>query len=540
MADEKISVVGTGAGEPHAVLAAEGKPGAARSKSNGKHIIIVGAGPGGLTAAMILAHRGFRVSVFEKEGQVGGRNASIRLGEFKFDTGPTFLMMKFILDEMFRETGRESSDYLEFVRLDPMYRLAFEGAQIEATTDRDRMRDEIERVFPGRGPGLDRFMDKERTRFKYLFPCLQKNYSHWKELFAPILLKALPHLNLTKSVMDMVKGYFGDEKLAVSFSFQSKYLGMSPWECPAAFTMLAYIEHAYGVYHTQGGLSEISEAMAKVCDEEGVELHLSSPVHRVLTDGKTARGVELESGGCVEADDVIINADFAYSMENLVDPAALRKWHPRKLKKRRFSCSTFMLYLGVDKVYDMPHHTIVFAEDYHRNLDQIFKTMDVPQDPSFYVRNASVTDPSLAPPGKSAVYVLVPVPNLRADVDWEAQESTYRDVVLDAIARRTPMHDLREHIEQEKVIRPDQWRSDYAVYRGATFNLAHTVRQMMYFRPRNRFEDVRNCYLVGGGTHPGSGLPTIYESGRITANLLCGKYGIPYEPPSPLETKTQD
>jgi phytoene desaturase len=517
-----------------------GDPQAERKAPNmvDKHVAVVGAGPGGLTASMILAHRGFRVTVFEKEDQVGGRNSSIQLGPYVFDAGPTFLMMKFVLDEMFREAGRNSEDYLEFVRLEPMYDLVFDHGTLTCTTDRGQMKTQIERLFPGRGDGLDEFMEKEANRFKYLFPCLQKNYSHWKELLAPVLLKALPHLSLGSSVIDKTTGYFGDERLAIAFSFQSKYLGMSPWECPAAFTMLAYLEHAYGIYHTQGGLSEISEAMAEVLREQDVELHLETPVRRIITEDGAARGVELESGERVEADEVVINADFAWSMENLVDPGTLKKWSPRKLKKKRFSCSTFMLYLGLDTLYeDVEHHNIVFAEDYRRNLEEIFETKELPMEPSFYVRNASVTDPNLAPEGHSAVYVLVPVPNLRGELDWPALQDDYRDVVMDAMESKVPMPGLREHIVEEKVITPDQWRDDYNVYIGATFNLAHLVRQMMYFRPRNRFEELDNCYLVGGGTHPGSGLPTIYESGRITANLLCSKYDVPYPDPSPLETK---
>jgi phytoene desaturase len=193
-----------------------------------------------------------------------------------------------------------------------------------------------------------------------------------------------------------------------------------------------------------------------------------------------------------------------------------------------------MLYLGLDKVYDLPHHSIIFADDYLDNLEDVFKRKTLSDDMSYYIRNATITDPTLAPEGKSAVYVLVPVPNQKSGIDWEQQREPYRDRVLEAIESGTCMSDVRQHIEAERVITPLDWEQEYNVFLGATFNLAHTLGQMMYFRPRNRFEELEHCYLVGGGTHPGSGVPTILESGRISANLICDHYDVPYPPPAPL------
>jgi phytoene desaturase len=195
------------------------------------------------------------------------------------------------------------------------------------------------------------------------------------------------------------------------------------------------------------------------------------------------------------------------------------------------------MYLGVDKVYDIPHHTIVFAQDYKRNVEEIFNSLKLSSDNSFYVQNASVTDPTLAPEGKSALYILTPVPNNRSTIDWEAEKGRFAEHVLDQVVERTELKDLRDHIEVKKIITPDNWEQDYNVHLGATFNIGHELLQMMYFRPRNKFEEFRNCYLAGGGTHPGSGLPTIYESARISANMLCKKHGVAFTPPGPLPTK---
>jgi phytoene desaturase len=496
--------------------------------SNAKRVAVVGAGPGGLTAAMILAHRGFQVEVYEARDRVGGRNAELKVGDYTFDTGPTFLMMKFILDEVFREAGANGDELLDFKLLDPMYRLQFKDACLEPSPDNAKTRAAMEESFPGKGQAFDRFLKQERARFESMAPCLQRAYGSFSSLFCGDLLKALPRIGIGRTVFGILNGYFQDERLALAFSFQSKYLGMSPWTCPGAFAMLSYIEHGYGIYHTTGGLSEISRAMADTARKNGASIHLGRPVKSVLLDGREARGLELADGEKVDADKVVVNADFGHGMCELFPSGSLRKWAPEALEKKRFSCSIFMIYLGVDKVYDLPHHTVFFAHDYRSNVREIFESKDLSTDNSFYIRNASATDPTLAPEGHSGLYVLVPVPNLRSGTSWEAEKERFKEHILDLMQERAGLADLRRHIKAEAVITPADWRDDYFVYHGAVFNLAHNIGQMLCFRPHNRFEEVGNCYLVGGGTHPGSGLPTIYESGRIAANLLCRDTGTPF------------
>lgn len=498
-------------------------------RARDKHVVVVGAGPGGLTAAMILARRGLRVTVLEAKDRVGGRNAALQLGAYTFDVGPTFLMLKSILDEVFHEAGASADAVMDMRRLEPMYRLKFQDRTIDPTTDRERMRAEIARCFPGREGGYDAFLQREEIRFRKLFPCLQKPYHRLRTLLHPDLLGALPHLALGRSLYDVMRGYFGDEKLALSFTFQAKYLGMSPWLCPGLFSIIPYIEHAFGIYHPIGGLSRISDTMAETARANGATIRLQAPVQRVLTRGRVVTGVRLADGELIEADDVILNADFGHAALNLFEPGTLRKYSPAKLDQMKLSCSTFMLYLGVDRLYDTPHHMIVFADGYRENVEAVFSGRRTPQDISVYLRNASVTDPTLAPPGHSALYVLVPVANLRGEPDWKLEGPAFRETVLKALETRCGLTDLRRHIRVEKMITPNEWRDDFSVYQGATFNLAHTLGQMIYLRPRNQFEELAHCYLVGGGTHPGSGLPTIYESGRIAANLICRARKIPFE-----------
>ena len=499
-----------------------------------KHVVIVGAGPGGLTSAMILAHRGFKVTVFEKAEQVGGRNAAIKLGDYTFDTGPTFLVMPFILEEMFQASGRNIHDYLKFKTLDPLYQLKFVDKDVCISGDRRKLKEEIENKFPGGRADLNAFFDKELVRFDRLYPCLRKDYSSLKSFLSMQILRAVPHIPFGRSIIQELGRYFDQEALSLCFCFQSKYIGMSMWECPAFFTIIPYVEHAYGIDHATGGLHQISLAMAKVVQEEGGEVRTATPVKRLIVEGRAVKGVQLEDGEKVYADDVVLNADFSYAMTNLVEPGVLRKYSGERLERKGYSCSAFMLYMGVDKKYDLSHHNIVFAEEYRANVEDVFKKKVLSDDMSFYIQNACVTDPSLAPEGKSTVYVLVPVPNNRSRIDWDNCKEEYREKVLAQIAARTPLTDLKEHIEVEKIITPTDWERDYNVYIGAIFNLAHSWPQMLYWRPRNKFEELDNCYLVGGGTHPGSGLPTIYESARISSDMLCRHYNVSFEPPPSL------
>jgi phytoene desaturase len=488
----------------------------------GKHVIVVGAGPGGLTAAMLLAARGYKVTVYEKDDRVGGRNQAIQLGPYTFDTGPTFLMMKHVLEEMFQQSGRRIEDYLDVRRIDPLYRLRYaSGKEVHPTSDQAAMRRQIAKLFPGDEKGYDRFLKYEKKKYEVLVPCLQIPYEKPTDYLHPRFLRSIPYLDGTKDLYSHLGTYFKHDELKIAHTFQAKYLGMSPWECPATFSMIAYIEQSGGIHHPIGGLNRISHAMAQVIAEEGGEIHLESPVAEILVEGGRTTGVRLDSGAEERADYVVVNADFGHALHRLFPRRALRKWTPEKLERKNFSCSTFMLYLGVDKVYEnIHHHNILFAPDYRHNVDEITRHMVISEDPSIYIQNASVTDTTLAPEGHSAIYILVPIANNRSGIDWAREAARYRDKVLDLAETRGGLTDLRKHIVAERMITPQDWEEEWSVYRGAVFNLGHNLTQMLSFRPHNHFDDVDGCYLVGGGTHPGSGLPTIYESGRISAGLI--------------------
>ncbi len=508
---------------------------AQQSGSRRKHIAIIGAGPGGLATAMLLAQRGFRVQVFEKQDVIGGRSAEVCLGPYRFDLGPTFLMMKFLLDELFSEGGRSSGDYLKFRKLDPMYALSFPDKTLLARSGPAAMKAEIERHFPGEGANFDRFISSESRRFEKLYPCLQQDYGTLGSLISPHLLAAVPHIAPGRSLHDVLASYFRSEQLRLAFTFQSKYLGMSPWDCPGLFTMIPYTEHAHGVYHVMGGLCRIADAFAQVAREEGAEIHTGTPVKRVLLDGKRACGVELANGETIPCDSVVINADFGHAMSTLFDEQGLGRYKPKTLRKRRFSCSTFMMYVGLDRAYSAEHHTIIFARDYKKNLQAITHGQASFEDMSLYVRNSVVTDPYAAPAGHSALYILAPVANNTSGINWQEHKHICRERVLRLLRERSPFGDIEPHIQTEMIVTPEDWEKKQSVFLGATFNMAHSWNQMLYLRPHNRFEQFTNCYLVGGGTHPGSGLPTIFESARISSNLICREYGVAYPKAKPLE-----
>ncbi len=495
------------------------------------HFVIVGAGPGGLASAMLLARSGVKVTVLEAKDRVGGRCSAIEAEGYRFDLGPTFFLYPRVLQEIFRSVGRELFDEVPMERLDPQYRISFgAGGVLDCTPDLDEMEKRITKLSPVDSGALKRYMDDNRVKLAKFRPILESPFNSPLDLLRPALMAAAPHVRPWRSLGQELQSYFKDPRLTIAFSFQSKYLGMSPFKCPSLFSILSFLEYEHGVFHPIGGCSRVSERMAEIAQEMGVEIRLSEPVQKLDFVGRKIRRIRTSKGE-YSVDAMIINADFANTMVKLVPNELRRKWSDEKLSQKRYSCSTFMMYLGVEGTYpELPHHSIHIASDYQKNLREIEDECVLPSDPSFYVQNPGVTDDTLAPPGHSALYVLVPVPNLqRNNQTWdEATIKRYRELTLDKLSA-IGLHDLRSRIRFEKIVTPQDWQDNYEVYRGATFNLAHGLGQMLHRRPHNRFEELKDVYLVGGGTHPGSGLPVIYESSRITCRQLLKDRGIAHQ-----------
>src|SRR5579885_1529556 len=365
-----------------------------------KKVCIVGAGPGGLASAMLLAKAGLHVTVLERLPQVGGRTSSFRANGFTFDTGPTFFLYPTVLRQIFAACGYDLDRELSLIKLDPQYELIFgAGGRLAATPDHKRMGEAISGLSPDDVAGFARFYEDNRRKLSSFAPFLSSPFLGWRDLCRVDMLKLLPILRPWSSLQSDLSRYFEDPRLQLAFSFQSKYLGMSPFRCPSLFSILSFLEYEHGVYHPVGGCAAVCEAMARVARELGVDIRLGEPVREILFRGRKAVGVRTD-GGVHAADALVINADFARAMTRLVPDRLRRRWKDRRIAGKRFSCSTFMLYLGIEGRYDhLGHHTIYLDEDYGKNLREIEDRHVLSESPSFYVQNACVTDPSLAPPG---------------------------------------------------------------------------------------------------------------------------------------------
>ena len=295
----------------------------------------------------------------------------------------------------------------------------------------EKMYEQIKLTFPNEVENYNKYIEKEEKKYTKIIGCLKIPYTNFLSYLKPQFLKSIPYLDAHVSLYDVLSRYFEDEKLKLSFTFQAKYIGMSPWEAPGTFSIISYLEHAFGVYHVKGGLNQLSHAMEKSFLEDGGKLHLSKGVKRLMIEGKDVKGLELYTGEKLYYDKVIINADFAHGMKELIPEEKRKKYTDKKLYDKKYSCSTFMLYLGVKKEYDISHHSIIFADDYRKNVDDIVTNLKLSEDFSVYVQNASVIDKTLAPQGKSALYVLVPVPNNKSDIQWDIIKDDFKEKIFD-------------------------------------------------------------------------------------------------------------
>ncbi|WP_135469896.1 phytoene desaturase family protein [Crenalkalicoccus roseus] len=490
-------------------------------------IAVIGAGPGGLAAAMLLAAQGARVTLYEKDEVPGGRTRTLVTGAgYRFDLGPTFFLYPRILAEIFAACGARLEEEVPLVRLDPQYRLLFEGSglTLDATPDLARMEAEVARICPQDARGLRPFLEENRRKLGAFKPALERPFLSLRDMMTPDMLRSLALLRPHRSVDRDLMRFFRDPRVRLAFSFQTKYLGMSPFRCPSMFTILSFLEYEHGVFHPLGGCGAVSAAMARLAERLGVEIRYRTPVERIAFAGRRAIGVEA-GGRRHAAEAVVVNADFAHAIPRLIPDALRRAWPDRRIARARYSCSTFMLYLGIEGALpDLAHHTVVLSEDYVRNIREIEEGV-LPARPSFYLQHATATDPGMAPPGHSTLYLLVPVPNLRCADAWEREAPRFRRLALERL-RAAGLGGIEGRIRYERMVTPRDWRDEFAVGYGATFNLAHDFGQMLSFRPRNRLDGLEGVYLVGGGTHPGSGLPVIYEGARISAALLARDLGL--------------
>ncbi len=486
-----------------------------------KSVIVIGGGVGGLASAALLSSKGYDVTVYEKNATIGGRSARLTVGDFSFDTGPTFLIYKEVLIELFEAMQKNIEDYVDIKTLDPLYSLVFDKTVFRPSNlHREHTVSQIEDFFPGNSKGYNALLKDQQRRFASIARIMRMPFDKPYHYLHPKIIKGVPHINPFKNLRSQLKGYFNNEQMIQATGFQSKYLGLSAEKTPALFAILSYLEHAHGLYHTIGGLNAINHAFAKVIKEHGGKIHTSTGVKKIHAKKRQITHITLDSNDDVQADGYFLNADFAKAMLDMVDEPARKSYTNKKLQKMDYSISTFNIYLGLNKTFDLDHHNVIFSKDYNHFIKTITNNKLPEDDLSLYIHNPSKIDPSLAPKGKSSLYILVPVPNLDSNTDWKTEKDRFKNLIYKTLEEKTEIKNIQKHIEVEHIITPQNWQDEYHVHKGAVFNLSHKLSQMLYFRPHNQFNNIDNLYLTGGGTHPGSGLPTIYLSALISTKLF--------------------
>ncbi len=494
------------------------------SNKQSKQIIIVGAGPGGLATAMRLANLGYKVQIFEAADRVGGRMRGFNDGAYGFDTGPTILQVPRLYEDLFADSGLKLSDYITFKRLEPNTRICFwDNTQLDLTSDLDAFKTQLAALRPDLPAAFERWYGEHIRKYDASYnaylgtpPRSILGYLRLDEILAAIPFRPW------ESLYQHCWRFFQDDRLVYALSYPSKYLGMHPTLSPSVFSLIPYLEFADGVWHPEGGFRNLAAAMGKAANDLGVTINLQSPVKQVWIENGQTRGIELKDRNKIPADAVVVNADFAHAVKNILpDSARDRRYTDKKLDRMQFSCSTFMLYLGIDKRYeDLPHHQIYLSEDIRRRQKPWLDDSALDEtNPSFYVCNPSIIDPGNAPEGHSTLYVLVPIPNTSHNVDWESKQKSYRDFVINRM-HLLGFKDVEKHIVTETCYTAETWVDDYKVHLGAVFNISHNWSQLGPFRPPIRSHNTRGLYWVGGAVHPGSGLITILESAKSATVFL--------------------
>jgi phytoene desaturase len=487
-------------------------------------VIVIGSGFGGLGAAARIAAHGHEVEIFEKRDKPGGRGYVYEINGFKFDGGPTVITAPFMFDDIFSLAGRRREDYVQFVPCDPFYRIYnHEGRHFDYNGDPDFIGDQIAQWHPTDREGYQRLIASAKPIFEKGFVELAD-----KPFLSPMdmvrIIPDLVRLQSHKTVYRYVSQFIESDFLRRCFSFHPLLVGGNPFDTTSIYTMIHYLEREWGVHFAMGGTGAIVQALVRLIEELGGTLHLSAEVEEILVQGRRATGVRLADGSVHHADHVVSNAEAAYTYTQLI-PAEHRRWTgDRRWKWTRYSMSLFVIYFGTKRRYTdsgLAHHNIILSERYRGLLEDIFGRKRLAEDFSLYLHMPTITDPSLAPEGCEAFYVLSPVPHLGSGIDWRQAAEPYRDAIMQFL-EDSYLPDLQANIVAEHHIDPLHFRDVLNSHMGSAFSVEPVLTQSAWFRPHNRSEDFDNLYLVGAGTHPGAGLPGVLSSSKIAEDLIVG------------------
>lgn len=487
-----------------------------------QHITVIGSGFGGLAAAIRLAARGHTVEIFEKRDRPGGRAYVYEINGFKFDGGPTVLTAPFMFDDIFAAAGKKRQDYVQFVPVSPFYRIFNpERRSFDYNADRDFTLSQIDRWNPQDRQGYLDFIATTRAIFQKGFVELaDQPFLHLGDMLkiAPDLVR----LQSYKSVYSYVSQFVKDDFLRQVFTFHPLLVGGNPFDTTSIYALIHYLERQWGVHYALGGTGALVDAMVRLFGELGGQIHYNQEVTNIAVDGRRVKGLTTRDGIYHPADVVVSNGDVANTYMNLISAQYRRKYTDRALKSMKYSMSLFVLYFGTKRRYTdsgLAHHNIILGPRYKGLLDDIFNKKVLADDFSLYLHMPTITDPSIAPDGCESFYVLAPVPNLEAEVDWSRLAKPFRDRIVNFLEQNY-LPDLEKNIIAEHHIDPLHFRDTLNSFRGAAFSFQPVLTQSAWFRPHNRSEEFDNLYLVGAGTHPGAGLPGVLSSSIIAEKLI--------------------
>lgn len=490
----------------------------------GAEAVVIGAGLGGLAAAMRLGAKGYRVTVVDRLDMPGGRGSSITQGGHRFDLGPTIVTVPQGLRELWAACGRDFDRDVDLRALDPFYTIRFQdGATFTARPSDEAMREEVARLSPGDLAGYDRFLMDAERRYRFGFEDLGRRPMH---RFAD-LLKVLPTfamLRADRSVHAHAAGRVKDDRLRFALSFHPLFIGGDPFHVTSMYILVSHLEKAFGVHYAMGGVGAIALAMAGVIASQGGRLRLNAEVDEILIEAGRAKGVRLADGQVLAADVVVSNADAGHTYDRLLRNHPRRRWTPGKLARKRWSMGLFVWYFGTRgtrlKWPDVGHHTILVGPRYRDHIRDIFIRGRLADDMSLYVHRPSVTDPSVAPAGDDTFYALSPVPHLGiGTTDWSAEAGRYRQK-MQAMLEARLLPGLADHLSEQLVFTPDSFESRYLSPYGSGFSIEPRILQSAWFRPHNISEEAKGLFLVGAGTHPGAGLPGVIASAEVLGQLV--------------------
>jgi phytoene desaturase len=432
--------------------------------------------------------------------------------------------------QAFQNLGERIEDHLDLIRVDPTYHIHFaDGAKLGLTADLNAMQTQLESLEKGSFAAYLRYLAEGYKHYQESIEYLvNRNFRSIPEFFNPFNLLLVLRLKALKHHYDHIGEFFNDPRLKMAFTFQDMYMGISPFEAPAIFSLLQYTEFAHGVWFPRGGMYSIVEALEKIALNAGVEFIYNTPATRIDIKDHQATGVSLKGGESIPADIVLANADLPYVYRQLLPDAKAA----RRLERKKYGCSAIMFFWGMDKPYPgLGAHNLLMAEDYYDSMQPIFKEHALPADPSIYVHAPSRLDPSFAPAGGDTLTVALPVGHIdpNAPQDWHAIRRRARQAAL-AYLSRIGHKDVEEHIKFEVCYAPPFWKNRYNLAKGSAHGLSHTLLQMGYMRPRNRHDRYANLYFVGAGTHPGTGVPTVLTSARLVSERILETKAAPWGP----------